>query len=387
MTGSRSRGPFLWGFAACLFLAPAPLIPGGHFSSWAVGLVFGITLYGLAAVAVLLSLYALAVLGRKPASWALAAFVGSAAAVILPSHIVIAVLAAVGVGSVWALRIGQSLLATRRLPVVPRVWQRAWLATVLALAATVGWGVLTGHGIGTSGLSPNVPAFNASWREALAIMTVGAGAFLAVPVAWLAVHRDSRIEADTYLGTIALLVAGALVWGSQIGDFNTFHVFFGGLALIAAPITAVAVASLWLRLRMNGHVRLALALLVVCAVQVDLGVALGIGRMKSFGPGTYPPISIEMLAEINRLPADAKLAYACLPSEENAFWTARLISLAAHTSRHIVPMCFQAETFGLMSGGRAFGGPCQPSLRDGPATGALSNFNRTLLIRRRSQAS
>ena len=62
-------------------------------------------------------------------SWALAAFVGTAAAVILPAHIVIAVLAAVGVGSVWAIRIGQSLLATRRLPVVRPVWQRAWLAT------------------------------------------------------------------------------------------------------------------------------------------------------------------------------------------------------------------------------------------------------------------
>ena len=64
----------------------------------------------------------------KPASWALAAFVGSAAAVILPAHIVIAVLAAVGVGSVWALRIGQSLLATRRLP-----------AVAARLAAGLGW--------------------------------------------------------------------------------------------------------------------------------------------------------------------------------------------------------------------------------------------------------
>ena len=37
--------------------------------------------------------------------------------------------AVVGVGSVWALRIGQSLLATRRLPVVPPVWRRTFLAT------------------------------------------------------------------------------------------------------------------------------------------------------------------------------------------------------------------------------------------------------------------
>ena len=67
LTGSTSRGAFLFGFVACLFLAPIPLIAGPHFSSWAVGLIFGITLYGLAAVAVLLAMYGLAVAGRAPA--------------------------------------------------------------------------------------------------------------------------------------------------------------------------------------------------------------------------------------------------------------------------------------------------------------------------------
>ena len=79
-------------------------------------MIFGITLYGLAAVAVLLALYASSSSAARPPTWALAVFVGSAAAFILPAHIVIAVLALVGVGSVWAIRIGQSLLATRRLP-------------------------------------------------------------------------------------------------------------------------------------------------------------------------------------------------------------------------------------------------------------------------------
>ena len=50
-----------------------PFVAGPHFSSWAVGLIFGITLYGLAAVAVLLAMYSLAVLGRRPPTWALAA--------------------------------------------------------------------------------------------------------------------------------------------------------------------------------------------------------------------------------------------------------------------------------------------------------------------------
>ena len=124
-----------------------PLIPGPHFSARAVGLIFGITTYGLAAVAVLLAMYGLAVLGRRRASWALAVFVGSAAALILPAHIVIAMLALVGVGSVWAIRIAQSLAATRRLPVVTPVWRRTFVATGIAIGVTVAWGLLTGHGM------------------------------------------------------------------------------------------------------------------------------------------------------------------------------------------------------------------------------------------------
>src|SRR6185369_2222591 len=149
------------------------------------------------------------------------AFVGSAAALILPSHIVIAVLAAVGVGSVWALRIGQSLLATRRLPVVRPVWQRAWLATGLALIATVGWGVLTGHGIGTSGLSPTIVPFNAFWRETVAVVFLCSGAMLAIVIAWFMVRKEASIEAGLYVGTVALVAAGTLVWGARLGDFNT----------------------------------------------------------------------------------------------------------------------------------------------------------------------
>ena len=72
LTGSRTRGAFLFGVLACLFIAPVALIPGPYFGSRAVGLIFGITTYGLASVAVLLSIYNLAVLGSRRASWALA---------------------------------------------------------------------------------------------------------------------------------------------------------------------------------------------------------------------------------------------------------------------------------------------------------------------------
>jgi len=76
----------------------------------------------MAAVAVLLALYSLTVLAKRNAIWALAIFVGSATAMILPAHVVIAVLGLVGIGCVWTVRIAQSFLATRRLPnVVARV--------------------------------------------------------------------------------------------------------------------------------------------------------------------------------------------------------------------------------------------------------------------------
>ena len=117
MTGATSRAAFLFGFVACLFLAPAPQ---------AVGMIFEVRMYPLAAVAVLMAIYAFAVLGDRRPDWARASFVGSAAAVVLPAHIVIAALAVVGLGGVWAIRIGQSLVATRRLPHVAPVWRQTY---------------------------------------------------------------------------------------------------------------------------------------------------------------------------------------------------------------------------------------------------------------------
>ena len=366
MTRSSSRGAFLFGFLACLFLAPLPLIPGPWFSSWAVGLIFGVTLYGLASVAVLLALYSLAVLGRRTPTWALACFVGSAAALIVPAHLVIAVLALVGVGSLWTIRIGQSLVATRRLPVVAPVWRQTFVVTGMAIVATVGWGLLTRHGLGTSGLSPSVSPFNASWRESVAITTLGGGAFLAIAVAWFLVRREASIEADLYLGTAVLLITGALAWGARLGDFNTFHLFFGGIAVFATPVAAVAVWTIWLRLRATGHGRLALAVLLLSITQIEFGVAFGVLRLIYFGPGNYAPVPTEMLAAIRSLPQDAKLAYACRPSEELGFWDARLLALDAHTGRRIVPMCFQAESLGALTGTKMSADIASPLFQGAP---------------------
>jgi hypothetical protein len=352
MTGTSSGGAFLFGFLACLFLAPVPFIAGPHFSSWAVGLIFGITLYGLATVAALLALYSLVVLAKRDATWALAIFVGSATTFILPAHIVIALLGLVGLGSVWGIRIARSLIATRRFPQVAPVWRRTFVATGIALAATVAWGLLTGHGAVSNGASAGVTPFNASWRESVAIITLGAGAFLAIAVAWFMVRNERSIEAGLYVGTAALVLTGALVWGALLADIFTFHVFFAAIAVFATPAAAVAVWSILLRLRATGHRPLAIAVLVMCGTQLLLDAALGVVQLQAFGPHEYPPVPSTILAGIRDLPPDAKLAYACRPLEELTFWDARLLGVDAHTGRRIMPMCFQADFFGQLIGGQ-----------------------------------
>jgi hypothetical protein len=341
MTGASSRGAFLFGFLACLFLAPVPL---------AVGMIFGITSYGVAAVAVLLTLYGFAVLGRRHTAWALSVFAGTAAALIFPAHIVIALLGLVGVGSVWAIRVGQSLLATRRMPVMSQIWRQTFITTGVAVGTTVLWGVLTGHGVGGSGASPSVPPFNAFWRESVAIVTLGGITFLAIAVAWFMVRKEVSIEADLYLGTAVIVAIGALVWGALLGDFITVHLFYGGIAAFVTPAAAVAVWRIWLRLRATGHARLAIAAMVLCGAQLEAGLYFSIGRLSLFGPGDHPPAPLAIVAAIRDLPPNAKLAYACHQTEETAFWDAHMLGLDAHTGRRVVPMCFQAETFGLMTG-------------------------------------
>jgi hypothetical protein len=350
VSGFVCRGAFLFGFLACLFLAPVPFISGPYFSSWAVGLVFGITMYGIASVAVLLAMFVLATVGRRPPSWPLAAFVGSAIALILPAHLAVGMLAVVGAGSVWAIRDGRALLTSRRLPVVGPVWRRTNIATAMAFGATVGWGVATGHGIGTSGLSPSVAPFNASWGESIAITVVCSGALLAIAFAWFMARRERSIEAGLYLGAIVILDAGAVAWGALLGDFTTFHLFFAGIAVFATPVAAVAVWSIASRLRADGHPRLGAVVLILCLAQLGVGVPLSVGRLQFFGPHEYDPVPVAILIAIEALPSNAKLAYACQPSEELAFWDARLLSLEAHTGRRLVPMCFQAEFFGMLTG-------------------------------------
>jgi hypothetical protein len=149
-----------------------------------------------------------------------------------------------------------------------------------------------------------------------------------------------------------LLGVGALVWGARVGDYNTFHLFFAGIAVFATPAAAVAVWSIWRRLRAAGRLALAIAILVLCGIQLELSAALSYVQLQAFGPHEYAPVPEEVLIAITNLPPDAKLAYACQPFEELAPWDARLLGLDAHTGRRIVPMCFEADFFGQLVGGQ-----------------------------------
>ena len=350
MTGTASRGAFFFGFLACLFLTPVPLIPGPFFDVVLYGLIYGISTYGLAAVGVLLALNGIAVLGTRKPTWALVVFAGSAGALILPAHVVIALLALVGVGSVWAIRAAHSVLRTHRLPTVSPIWRVTIIVTVIALGATVAWGLLTGHGLGGDAVSPSVIPFDVSWRYSVAIAALGAGVFMAIPVAWFLDRRDAPLRADLYVGTIVLLIVGAIAWGDRLGNFNMFYVFYSGIAAIATPVAAIAARILWARLRSAGHTRLGVATLILGVIQLEAGFGIGIIRMQDHGPGDYAPAPLSLLQAIDQLPTEAKLAYRCGPFEEATFGTPNLLAIDAHTGRRIVPMCFEADVFSLAGG-------------------------------------
>jgi hypothetical protein len=351
MAGTPSRLAFLFGAASSLLLSPLPVLSGALSGWWAVGLLFGITQYGLAVVSALLGLYVVAILNRRGSIPALRVFIAAVLASMLPAHLVVAVLAVVGAGGVFFVR-GMAALLSRRRPPVTSGWWYSTIATIFAVAlVTAVWGYLTGHGLNGVGISLTVTPFNRAWVDAVIAPLLAGGAFLAIPFAWLVTRRRSPTTASVFLGTAVLVVSGAIAWGARLADFDTFHVFFAGIAVFATPVAAVAVWTLIGYVRQHGGPRLATAALVLSIVQVELGVIPAVARMQQFGPGpNYPPIPLAALTAIRNLPTDAKLAYSCRQDEEEAFWNPALVSIYAHTGRRLVPMCFEADVFSAMIG-------------------------------------
>jgi hypothetical protein len=352
--GTESRAAFLFGAGACLLLAPVPLpFPGPHFTTWASGLASAITMYGMAAVTVLLALHVLVSWPGRCRAAASAIFGGTVIASLIPTHVLLAGVAFVGVTVVASAHIARSIVANGRLPYVADEWRTLGSAAVLTSAATIGWGVATGHGIGASGASETVPAFADAWRESIVRTVLGGGVLLLLPIAWLIVRRKTGPEAWVYAVSMVIVALGAVIWGTLMADYNTFHAYFGALLLFATPAAAAATSRVWTHARAGGHSPVAALIFLVCGVQLGLGAFNVVGRLVAFGPSpVYEPIPVTVLEAIELLPRDAKLAYSCRSLNEPAFWDPALVSIDAHTGRRVVPMCFQGQSFELFITGK-----------------------------------
>ena len=353
---SNSTGAYLVGAAACLFLAPVPIIGGPVHTQWAVGMVFGITLYGSAAVAGVLCLYAATSMPDRKPSRALSGLFATSMVFLLPAHLIIAILAAVGGCAAVAWYAGGQVIAGRHLS-IPMAWRQTMLWLGILAALTLAWGILTGHGIAAGGPSPGVPSFGPVWQLSTIAFLLGAGALLTVPLAAVLFWKVEPMLAALSAGATGLVVFGALAWGARLADFNMFHVFFAGVAVFLTPVAAATVWTFWHRARLQGNRVVAIAIVVVLLAQVEIGAASTIFRLQRFGPGDFEPVPVAMLEAIRALPSDAKIAYPCQPLEEQSIWDPRLASLNAHTGRAMVAMCFQADAVGPM-----VGAPIDPSV-------------------------
>jgi hypothetical protein len=342
---TTSPRAFAFGVSACLFLVPVPLIAGPFYTSWAFGMTLGITLYGLAAPAALLAIYAFA--GTEPrAGWRDVLLRGSIAAALLPTHIVVAGLAVIGATAVAVVRRRQVRAVS------PGVVRLIVVAGGLLLAGGV-WGVATGHGLGgaTAGAS-RVTSFNATWSLTIAITVVGGGIFLAIPIAWL-LRIGSTLEQALYVFVVSMIAIGAVIWGARLADGNAFYAYFAGLQVFAPPIAAVATLRVHQALRERRWLLMAATLTLLAIAQTAWGAAhKTMTALVTSGPLPYrEPIPVEVLNRIRTLPVDARLGYACGQFEEATFAQPQLLSIDLHTARRVVPLCFQADGLSWLVGG------------------------------------
>jgi hypothetical protein len=350
LNSTTSLAAFCVGFVACVFLAPVPLIVGPFFSTWAVGLVFGITQYGLAAVAVPFAVYAVIAGGRRDASWALNAFVGCAIAYVLPAHVVIAALAGVLAATVMGIRFLRSRLLDRSVVVLAPALRRTLVWAITLVLITIGWGLVTGHGIPATAVSPRIASFNDSWQSSVLIVALGAGSFYAIAAAGFLARRGSSGQIDLYVAATVVLFLGAIVWGVRLGDFNMFHVFFGAVAVFGVLAAAVGMWSLWQGLRSNGHSLFAIVVGTLFVLQLQAGALFALLRLQIFGAHDFQPVPVALVEAIRGLPVDAKVAYSCVSTEEVSYWDPRLGAIGVLGGRRIVPMCFEADVLSSMVG-------------------------------------
>jgi hypothetical protein len=350
LTGVNSRRWQIASGAAGILLAPMPLILGAFFSWWARGAVFTISQYGLATVIALLAITAFLSRPERP-SWPWSLFVGTLAASLISAHLVVMLVGAAGVAGVWVLRSLAHFVRSRRILPVPEEWRRpvAWAAAVGF--ATLGWGVMTGHGIPATGSSRGIVPYGGFWPESVVTTLVTGGAFLTIPIAWWLGRRKPSAQTWLLLASAIAIAAGAMAWGARLPDYNNFHLFFGAILVFG---TSLAVVGTWVvatRLRSGGHRPLATILLMLFGFQIAIGAMAEIQRLRAFGATAENRVPVDLLSEIRLLPPTARLAYSCGPGDEVAPWEPSLISIEAHTGRRLVPMCFEADVLTPLNGG------------------------------------
>jgi hypothetical protein len=348
MSGVRSTGAFVFGAGSCLLLAPLPISFETFYGSLSRGLVGSIGDYGFAAVLVLLVLDGLS-RQRSPRPPSFAPFMAAIGASLLPAHLVVATLAAIGALSVGAARTIERKLRHRSV-LVPRSAGWMIILTVGISALTVGWGVATGHGIPASAVSALVTSFGGNWLQSVAGTFIGGVGFFAIPIAWFTLRSEDSVRSWAMFSAMPIVVAGAVLWGARLSDHNNFHLLYAAIAVFAMPMAAVAGCLLWKRMRDLG--RPSAAALVACmfAVQLTLDGMTTLGRLGLVRQSDQPPIPERILTAIRALPADAKLAYACQPFEEIAYSDPHLVTIYTHTRHRVIPMCFEADSLVLLLG-------------------------------------
>jgi hypothetical protein len=268
--------------------------------------------------------------------------IGAIAGAGIATHIGIAAVAAIAVAAMTMFVVVQagSLHAVRAAAF--REW-RLLVAVVTTSIATIAWGVATGHGLGATSSVAGVGAFEPTWQRAILFAALGGGVLLAAPFLLPFMRRHTAVLVALAIGATAATLAGAVVWGARLADFNTFHIFYGAVAALLTPVSvAVALAAI-AAARRRGMSRIATLGLVLLLTQAAIGIGTVGFRLYAFGPGAYAPIPTQTLEGMRALPAGSKMAYACAAFENFAFWDAGLIAIDAHTGIQMVPMCFQAD--------------------------------------------
>jgi hypothetical protein len=344
---SGRREAYFLGAFGMLALAPVPLVAGDHFDWWARPIGFTITQYGLAFVVATLGMVMATTwpLQRTSALLCLAAAISGA---MVASHILVAAAAAAGLVGAAAAYIASS----------ERSDVRSWLrrvpapaaAMVVGAGATFGWGWVSGYGVGGSSQVEGVTPFDIAWQRAVVLVVLGGGVLIAGVAGAFGIRRARRAVWSLAAGSLVAVTVGALVWGVRLADFNAFHTFYGPISVLLTPIASAGVVAAIMIARRAQRTRVASILLAGLLVQGAIGAVATVQRLYEFGPGHYDPMPTAALSYIRDLPAEAKVGYACAQVEEVAVWDARLISVTAHTGRKVVPLCFQADVFGVQLG-------------------------------------